>query len=548
MRQSSSPPTLLDRLTRLDAPAQDQANPPDPSSTTYGAPPVLSDIIDEHYRASGRMPSLSDLQSSPYRETEYKNSEYRPTDFAITNVTVPDRLDQREVRDRAEEEYKRPGLFSFDRYLLGLWVRRLFVLTLLTVLGFWAYRTVMPIRAELAPERISQRLSSQTGLPVQVTDVTYRASPSPRVVLSGVQIGKDLRLDEVAVRVNWKDAWSALAGSKLNLGEATVSPLRLTEAKLWSLLEKASALTTGLPDSLSTLRFESVEVADVPLIKGAYELVLRRGVGGAFGPILVTQLGTASPLTLSVVSSPAPDRRGEDPPRYAFQFDARDFVLPFNPGSKWGEVVASGFFRPGLIEVESYMLAGNYGVVRGALYAASDLQWEVTGYARGTGLDVESIVAGAAKLGAAAAADEANAPLVPFAGTATMDLAVLGRGDALAEAAEKSVAAGPVQVRSAAIRGINLGYVATHGGSTHGLGSGYTRFADFDALFVADPEGVSLRNVLARAGALTMRGDVRMATDRALNGQIAVDLGVVRPQAPVSLKVRGDLMAPQFVR
>ncbi len=543
--RNSSPPTLLDRLTRLDksdgSPAQpDAGSGGETSRTTL---PVLDDLIGEGYRGSVRPLTLSGVEGDAYRSTEY-----RPTDFAITNINVPDRLDLREVRDRAEEEYKRPGLFSFDRYLLGLWIRRIVWLTVLGVLGFWGYRTVLPIKEDFSPERISQRLSTQSGMAVKVTDVAYRITPSPRIVLLGIHVGDNLRLDEVAIRFNWQDTWNAFIGGKLSLGEATVSPVRLTQEQAWFLLDKTSALTKALPDALFVLRFDSVEIADAPLIKGRHELTLRRGAGGKFGPIQVSQGGADSPFRLTLTNSPAADAPIGAPPRFAFQFDANQWVLPFGPGAKWGEVVASGYITPGFIEVESYLLAGTYGVIRGALYAASDVQWALTGYARGTGLDLETIVAATAKVARAEPGEKADSNPVPFAGTATLDLALVGNGDSLAEAVDKGVAGGPVQVRWASIRGVNLGYAATHGGSERGLGGGFTRFSDFEAMLLASPEGFVLKDVVARAGAMTTRGELRMAPDHSLKGTLRVDMGATRVQAPINLKVRGTLLAPQFVR
>ncbi len=547
---NSSPPTLLDRLTRFDKHDDDQAQAQTPGGrrTSQAPLPILDDLINEAHVESVRPLTLSGVEDDAYRVTEYRPTEYRPTDFAITNINVPDRLDLREVRDRAEEEYKRPGLFSFDRYLLGLWIRRIVWLTVLGFLGFWGYRTALPIRDDLSAERISQRLSTQSGLKVQVADVAYRVTPSPRIVLLGVQLGDDLRMDEVAIRLNWQDTWNALISGKLSLGEATISPLRLSQEQVWSLLDKMSALTKALPESLFVLRFDSVEVSDAPLIKGHYELTLRRVAGGKFGPIQVAPVGAEPPFRLLLKNSPALDAPAGAPPRFAFQFDANSWVLPFGPGAKWGEVVANGYITPGFIEVESYLLAGTYGVIRGALYAASDVQWALTGYARGTGLDIETIVAATAKVVRAEPGEKAEANPVPFSGTATLDLALVGSGDSLAEAVDKGVAAGPVQVRWASIKGVNLGYAATHGGSDRGLGGGFTRFSDFEAMLLASPEGFVFRDIVARAGAMTTRGELRMDPDNSLKGVLRVDMGATRVQAPISLKVRGTLLAPQFVR
>lgn len=528
----SSPPTLLDRLTRFDKPDEE------PTSTSYrgGAAslPVLNDLISQSNPESVHLRPLAG----------HDGDLYKPTDFAITTVDVPDRLDLREVRDQAEEEYKRPGLFSFDRYLLGLWVRRIVLLTFLGLIGFWAYRTALPLRDELSPDRISQRLSARTGLKVQVADVTYRATPSPRVVLLGVRVADDLRFDEIALKVNWRETWNALVGGAWSLGEATISPIRLTQDQAWSLLNQATGWSKALPDALSALRFESIEIADVPLLKGRYELTLRRGVSGKFGPVLINETGADSLFKLSLKSEPAADGSA----RLAFQFDAHEWTPPFGPSVKWNEASATGYFTPKFFEIESYLLSGAYGVLRGSLYAVSDTEWAVTGFSRGTGLDIESLVAATAKVARSPSGEKADAAPIPFAGTASVDLALVGRGTSLNEAIDSGIAAGPIQVRWATIRGVNLGYAATHGGSERGLSGGLTRFSDFDAMLLASSASFAFKDIVARAGAMTTRGEVTLDNENVLKGSLRVDLGATRVQAPINLKVRGPLLTPQFVR
>jgi hypothetical protein len=532
----SAPPTLLDRLTRMDGVGSNRAAGREPASLAQRVDqlPVLGDLLDEGLAGSGRSHAA---KAKPAEE-------HRATDFAITTVNVPDRLDLREVRDQAEEDYKRPGLFSFDRYLLGLWVRRIVWLTVLGLLGFWILQIVQPIRQDLAADRISQRLSASAGVPVQVADTTYRFSPSPRFVLRGVHVADDIRFDEVAIRFNWQDTWSAVRGGAWTWGEATVSPLRLTHAQAWSLLSRTGSLSRALPASLSILRFESIELVDSPLIRTPLEVVLRRGVNGQFGPLAIAESGGQSSFKLALTPPAATDAGA----RVAFQLDASDWALPLASRLKWNEVTASGFVSPTLLEVDSYSLSGVYGVVQGSFYAATDLYWVLTGYARGTGLDVESIAAAFAKVGSSKAATRAEGISVPFAGTATMNVALGGRGDALSDAVAQAVVAGPIQVRWAAINGINLGYAATHGGSERGLGGGYTRFSELDASIVGGSDGLVLRDIVARAGAMSTRGEVRVGQDLALSGAIRVDLGATRVQAPTHLRVRGTLLSPQFGR
>jgi len=475
--------------------------------------------------------------------------DYKPGDFVITTVNVPDRLDQREAHYRAEEEYKRPGLFSFDRYWLGLWFRRIVLFTLIGFLGFWGYKFWLPIKDNLSAVRISERLSAQSGFAVSVTDTEYRLTPKPGFVLLGVQVGTDLVFDEIAIQFNWEDTWTALLGGSWSWGEALVSPVRLNEVQAWSALKRVGSLSQTLPQALSVLRFKSITLQEDQLLEGPYTLTLRRGVEGRFRSILVEQAGesVATPSPYRLLLTP-PTQNAEDPNRFGFQFDAVDWALPFGPDLKWVESAASGHVSPNLVEIESFSLSSGFGVLQGMVYAAKDLYWVATGSGKATGFEIEQLVGSVSQGMALPPGVRREQVLIPFTGTANLNLAFVGRGDALRPMAENSVAAGSVQVRRASIRGVNLGYAATHGGRGRGLSGGLTRFTDFDALFVGSREGVSIQSIKASAGAMSATGHVRITPEYNLDGSLRIDLGATRVQAPTTLTVAGTLIEPSFGR
>jgi hypothetical protein len=99
------------------------------------------------------------------------------------------------------------------------------------------------------------------------------------------------------------------------------------------------------------------------------------------------------------------------------------------------------------------------------------------------------------------------------------------------------------------LNGINLGLAATQGGAAGaGSGGGLTRFTDLEASVVADRAGVQVRDIRGRAGAMSTRGDISVTPALALSGALRVDLGATRVQAPITVRVRGSALAPQFGR
>jgi hypothetical protein len=338
-------------------------------------------------------------------------------------------------------------------------------------------------------------------------------------------------VDEASLLINWKDLWNALRGGQWVWGETTVAPLTLTSAQAALIAAALPAGANDLPSKISTIRFESVRLSDTELLPGRYEAVLRRGGDGRFGPLQIQQLDTDGSMRLSLRPAQTADGR----PVLDFRLDADRWSLPFGPQVKWNEVRANGRIDGNLIEVSSYSLAGFYGVITGMLYAAADVEWVITGRTGATNLDVEAILLHLRK----APATEGVA--LPFQGTASLDLTMVGRGARLDEAVQQAVVGGPFQVRWASLNGINLGLAATQGATA----SGTTRFTEFDGLLGASSAGIRFEETGGRAGALAARSDFTVAPDRTLAGTVRVELGGTRPQG-ITLRLRGSVFEPRF--
>ncbi len=146
---------------------------------------------------------------------------------------------------------------------------------------------------------------------------------------------------------------------------------------------------------------------------------MRRVDDGRFGPLTVRQLDTEG--AMRVVLRPAQSSDGRAV--LDFRLDAERWTLPFGPKVRWSEVRANGRIDGNLIEVSSYSLAGFYGVTSGMLYAATDVEWVITGRATGTNIDIETVIQ---HLRNTPSGQEPPPP--PFQGTAALDLTVVGRG------------------------------------------------------------------------------------------------------------------------
>lgn len=473
-------------------------------------------------------PLVSVRSHKPYPGETTRSADWEAaTHFAITTVNVPDRLDLQEERDRAETE---AAVEEQRRQVLRVWMKRLVGVAALGVVAVGLYSMVHPLQREISAPRVAQKLTEVFKRPVAVADTEFRFTPSPRLLVRGIQ-ADGIRLDEASLLINWRDLWSALRGGQWVWGETTIAPLTLTAGQAGQLAAALPTYAHNLPQTISTIRFESVRLSDTELLPGRYEALLRRGGDGRFGALQVRPLDADGTMRLSLRPAQTADGR----PVLDFRLDADRWALPFGPQVKWNEVRANGRIDGQLIEVSSYSLAGFYGVVTGMMYAASDVEWVITGRTVGTNLDVEAILQYLRKKPAA------DGTLAPFQGTATMDLAVVGRGSRLDEAVQQAVVGGPFSVRWAALNGINLGLAATQGA----MASGTTRFTEFDGVLGASSAGVRFEETGGRAGALAARSDFTVAPDQTVAGTVRVELGGTRPQG-MTLRLRGQLFEPRF--
>lgn len=464
------------------------------------------------------------------------------TDFAITNMNVPDRLDMREVRDRSEQDggYRRASRLSFDRYYVRLWFKRLLAVGALAALVYWLATVIAPLRDNVEPESLGARLSAASGQKVAVGATRWRLTPSPGLTLLDIDFGGAFKVGQVDLRVNWEDAWKAVRGGGWIWGEATVGALQLAPEQAIAVLRTLNALGRGLPAAISTIRLSSVELPGALLMPGKYEVVVRRADDGTFGPARVRLLGIDGALNLTVALKQVDGEEIVD-----FQLDGQKWKAPIGPRVTWSEAVVTGTARPNLIDVQTFSLSSAFGTVQGTGVAARDVEWVIAGNARAASLDVESLLRqlrADVKDGGAEAA-------VPFHGSATVNVLLGGRGNTLDEAVARTVFAGPLQVRWGTLNGINLGYAATKPGPAGGgTAGGITRFTELQGSVSGGSAGIALTDLFGRAGAMATRGEIRVAPDLSLAGALRVDLGATRVQAPINVRVRGTVLKPEFGR
>ncbi len=477
--------------------------------------------------------SVRSLQtSSPSPFTDHEWDPTAASSFAITTVNVPDRLDLQEERDRAEAE-----AYTEHRrqVVLQAWMKRLLVVAVVIVFAAVVYWVLKPVRDQASAARVGERMTDAFRVPVKVAETEFRFLPSPRLVLRGVDVGGEFGAEQIALLINWKDLWFALNGGQWVWGEAKVAPTAMSAAQAIAAIKRVPGGTLGLPQTISTIRFESVQVSGSRLFPGRYEAAMRRGDDGRFGPLVLREVATDD-SSMQLQFRPS----ASEPGAVDFELEAQRWAVPVGPRTRWNNVQANGSLRGNVLEVTSYALAGFFGITTGTVFVAGDVEWVVTGTAEAGKVDVETVLdsLGGQKPGAPEVRPAA------MQGTAALSLVMLGRGATAEEAIVRSAIAGPFTVRFAVLNGINLGLAATQGVAA----SGVTRFTEFGGTVVASASGVRFEETGGRAGAMVARGNFTVAPDASIAGVVRVELGGQRIQAPMTLRIGGTAVKPRFGR
>ena len=478
-------------------------------------------------------------------ESQYSHIEYGSThgrwdqehssDFAITSVNVPDRLDTQEVRARAAADSERPSVHRFHRSDVIRAVRWLLAAAAAGALIWGTTRVVVPLRTAISPAGIEATLGAALDIPVSVADSKVEFLPAPRLVVTDVVAQSGFRLPAVALQFNWRDVLRGLQSSNWLLGEARVAPVEFTGQQALALLRSVRN-AAGLPAGISTIRFESVAFPDLPLLPGRYEGVIRRGVGQReFGAVTLKRVDDGGNLELEIIPPAAANGSAR------FRLFATKWTATVGPAMVWNEAAAQGEFRADLLKIDSYNVAARFGSLSGSAELANDGRgWRLAGNVRGPDLNVEELIRHVAGLGDG----EAAVSRVPLRGSAKFDLSVAGAGTAAQEALGRATASGAVTVQGATFVGLNLGLAATHG-DISGAG-GMTRFSDLDFDVLASKDGLAVRNLAGRAGNLRVYGGFSVDRTLHLSGALRPEVTSPRGVTGAQIRLGGTASSPAF--
>ena len=484
---------------------------------------------------------MSGSDESKYSHLEFGSTRGRwdrdaGADFAITTVNVPDRLDAQEVRARASADSGPPSVHRFHRDDIVRGIGWLLALAVAGAIAWGLLRVAVPLRSAISPSGVGAQIGRALGVPVSVRATELRALPSPRLVVTDVIAQTGLRLPEIAIQFNWRDALRGLQTSNWVLGEAHVAPVELTGQQAFTLLESVHR-ASQLPVAVSTIRFESVAFTDLVLLPGRYEAVIRRGAGNSdFAAISLKSLGGGGQMEIEIV--PPATSRGSA----KFALFASQWGPPAGPAVVWNEATARGEFHSELLKIDSFSVGARFGNLNGVATLAKDARgWRLAGNVRGVDLSLEELIR---YLTAPSGAAEEAPRQASFRGTARVELLLAGTGPTVEETLQRATAGGPVSVSGATLAGMNLGLAATQGGA-RGAG-GMTRLTDLDLDALGSADGLVVRSLVGRAGSLRVQGSFTVDRKLQMRGAIRSEVTSPRGVAGADIRLGGTVAAPTF--
>lgn len=439
------------------------------------------------------------------------------------------------MRARASVDAGQPSVRRFHRDDIARAVGWLLTAGLVVAVVWGAMRVAGPLRAAISPQGVESQISQALGIPVSVRSTELRFLPTPRLVVSDLVGRGGLRLPEIAINFNWRDALQGLKSSTWVLGEARVAPVDLSGEQALMLLQ-AIPRASRLSAAVSTLRFESVAFPDLAVLPGRYEAVIRRGIGqSAFDGVSLRRLDGAGQMDLEVKPPATPERNA------TFQLFATQWLAGIGPAVAWNEATVQGDFGASQLKVESFSVGARFGNLNGSALLAQEAQgWRLSGNVRSADISIEELI----RYLTVPAGSEAPTAPAPFRGTAKIDLALAGTGATAAEALQRATASGPVSVSGASLAAINLGIAATQG-SVVGAG-GMTRLSDLDFVASGSTDGLAVRNLVGRAGGLRVLGGFTVDRQLQLRGSIRSEVASPRGAAGVEMRLGGTVGAPAY--
>lgn len=399
--------------------------------------------------------------------------------------------------------------FKYSAILLGI------LLALALILPF-----LIPLKTYIPP--LEQLASDKLGEQVTITDLSFSLLPLPSATLHGLSIGKTqpIQVESITVRPALGSLWQevkvlravevkgfsvdrrmlGLAGALAKPGDGGPQLVRVERVKLRAMRLNLEVLKWGPLRADIALHERGVEEVEAASEDGKFKLQLTPGSEKATQDLLIT---------------------------------AKDWPLPIKPAFQFEQLTAKGLLRQNTLNISDIDGKLYGGKLVGKVDVDWKRDWKVTGEVQVSNVETKEAVA-----------------------LLTRSVAVSGKlhtqGGFTLRAKEPKQLADSLkgnfkfEVKQGVLYGFDLAQAVESKvlpGARSGTRGGQTRFDTFTGVAQISGKQYRLRQLKVTSGALSANGDVSVAANQRLSGQVNVALTSVAGLA-VPLDVSGTLSEP----
>lgn len=362
---------------------------------------------------------------------------------------------------------------------------------------------------------ITAQASAALGQPVEIDSIALRLLPSPRVVLSGLRIGKDRDVEVADLQV--VPALFSLFGERKVISELRAVKVRVKESAL--ALASAPRKSGGSDIAVRRVVLREVMLEHSSITLPEFDLQLRLGEAWALDEARLEMRDGSLKLLLD------PQGSGDS----KLEFEAKKWKLPAGAPLLVDALKGQGTLRKTTLEIPALDGRLYGGKFAGVLKADWTKQIQLGGSFDVSGVDIAALQAALGKKPALTGRVEAKGSYSASARTV----------DQLAGA---FVVDAPFKVHKGALQGVDLSQAVSM--LTGKLSGGQTRFDELSGKLAVHGKRVRINDLCAKSSVLTAGGIVEKSPDDRLSGRLDVSISGTRGWVGVPVALGGTLANP----
>lgn len=354
--------------------------------------------------------------------------------------------------------------------------------------------------------------SEKLGQPVAIDELRLHILPTPRVVASGIAVGRkmDLTIGELEIV---PELMSFVSGPRA---------IRLIQAERVFVQESALAIPKSMPKS---------QGGEPILVR---QLVLKE-VNLQHSKFRVPQfdadvaLGEAFALQRALLETRDGSMKLELDATRAFTFSAREWILPAGAPLKFDTLIVQGTLKGeslDLTKIEGLLYGGK---IAGKARASWAKQWQVSGNAALAGVDLVPV-------------QQALGKPAKLSGRLKADAAFSSRARTPAQLGNALAVDGPFEVQGGAYQGVDLSKAGDITGKP-ALGDA-TTFEEIRGLLQLRGKQVKINQLCVRSPKLVAGGHVEIAPDQKLSGKLDISVAKTGGFVGVPVSLGGTTSDP----